>query len=145
MRPGTRAAHALKAARRGFVPMVLWTALLLPLLFVSLPLMLAWWLATCVLAVPARLIESGWEGRFRLWEPMPVPVWQRILILVPSFLVLFGLATLLKDADFGLMDGGMIAMPMAGAMFQWTFYSAALFPAHFAWEVPPLASEMPLA
>lgn len=125
--------------------MIAWTALFLPLLFHALPLMVAWWVVTCLFAVPARLVEGGWRGWRRLADPMPVPFWQRIVLLTPSFLVLIGLATLLKDADFGFMDGGMIAMPLAGMLFLWTFYSAALFPAHFAWEAPSASEEKPLA
>lgn len=135
MKPRARAAHAWVAARRGLWPMMIWTTLLVPLIFASLPLMLVWWVTTCMLAAPARLIESGWRGWSRLFEPMPVPAWQRLLLLTPSFVVLLGLSSLLAKADFGIMDGGMIAMPLTGAMFLWTFYSAALFPAHFAWEV----------
>lgn len=142
---GRRPVHAFAAARRGFLPMIVWTALLLPLLVQALPLMVAWWAATCLFAVPARLIEGGWRGWLRLAEPMPVPLWQRIVLLTPSLLFLLALAMLLKDADFGLMDGGMIAMPLAGMLFLWTFYSAALFPAHFAWEVPSAPEEKPLA
>lgn len=141
--PGTRLAPALQAARRGFPPMLAVTAMMIPLLLWAIPLLVVWWAPVCFLAVPARLIEHGWRGFARMSDPLPVPPSQRLALMLPSALFLLGLAMLLKDAPGGLMDGGVITLPLFGVLLFWAFYSAALFPANFAWEQPSAQPQTP--